>query len=1167
MNLDERKRGDPFVTGLTEVSSGRLTTAITSKMLEKYKILHPNEKKREKRVDGKMEGLSVPILISPIIFRLKSTHGAKAGDWIKTLTPLWIPALLNNKGDLRPKKDSFPWIARNVLEPIDWAEVTIGTVDSLDEFLTNSEVPDESEGWEKLWAYSIKMFEETSGAPVGKFEIPSYEKVPEALLFIDTVNQGSTLHIRNLYDQLLKSPKAPRLLKILASTTDSTLQPLLNNEERNKWSAKHIGQMDSEHPCSESQREAILHLLSLPDGEMLAVNGPPGTGKTTLLQSVTATLWVQAAVAGKDPPVIVATSANNQAVTNIIESFGQAQEKTSGSPLGGRWLPGLSSYGLYCVSASRNDKGDLKKYHVAYSSGEGFLNELESSDYLKRASVDFVIKAGDALGRSINNVGHAVELLHEVLTTLVRSLQQGLDLWSQLNRQRQELESKYAVSGGIDQFIQAQNLKWDEAQKRLENAKVHKIEWLRHLENEPFWVGFFLDQIGDLFPGTFKWVRERRRLRNDRFFTEVGWVTPADIEENKAISQVLFQNVLNEESECRALLGPLEVARKEKSSLLETTNAWEKWAIQWKVDTGTPHNDLDLIFRFPAFQWATHYWEGRWLQEVEKKVTAYSSQGRREESPEIKWHRYAKLTPCFVSTLYMVPRFWGECKKSDGTPFEFIDLLIVDEAGQVPPDVGAASFALASKALVVGDTQQIEPVWMIPKNIDEANLRRHGVCTDLKPMGEFRLKGLTSYLGCLMTVVQRQSRYQKIEGMRGMFLSEHRRCLREIIDVCNRLAYRGNLRSMREPIIGHPLPPLGYAHIPGETRGVRGSYENEIEAIVIADWIKDKLEGLKSYYQTVHKKSIENLVGVITPFARQAELIRRNLYDQNVKGVTVGTVHALQGAERPIIIFSPTYSQNTKGRFFFDRGVNMLNVAVSRAKESFLIFGNMDIFDVENLGLPSGLVAQTILTRENSEITDIRFPERTTLAPGGSVFRLDTLEAHQTMLFRCFEEAQKRLFVVSPYISSDAIQSDGLLERIKSALKRGVSITFVIDRLVNRDADGRERPRAVLGREILQNSGAQLLVAQRFHNKILCMDDFRIVEGSFNWLSSARSQESPYFRSDSSLCYQGTDAVKGLIAKAIQDIQKLSQPLGKLSQNGVGQGHSFSPQIPVWQEL
>ena len=49
--------------------------------------------------------------------------------------------------------------------------------------------------------------------------------------------------------------------------------------------------------------------------------------------------------------------------------------------------------------------------------------------------------------------------------------------------------------------------------------------------------------------------------------------------------------------------------------------------------------------------------------------------------------------------------------KSSERTYNFIDLLIVDEAGQISPEIGLPAFALAKKAVVVGDEQQIPPVW------------------------------------------------------------------------------------------------------------------------------------------------------------------------------------------------------------------------------------------------------------------------------------------------------------------------------------------------------------------------------------------------------------------------------------------------------------------------
>jgi len=76
-----------------------------------------------------------------------------------------------------------------------------------------------------------------------------------------------------------------------------------------------------------------------------------------------------------------------------------------------------------------------------------------------------------------------------------------------------------------------------------------------------------------------------------------------------------------------------------------------------------------------------------------------------------------------------------------------------------------------------------------------------------------------------------------------------------------------------------------------------------------------------------------------------------------MKNLTIGTVHALQGAERSIIIFSSVYGPNmASSSFFYDMGPNMLNVAVSRAKDSFIMFGHEDLYKNSSNMKPSNLL-------------------------------------------------------------------------------------------------------------------------------------------------------------------------------------------------------------------
>src|SRR5690606_31648410 len=77
-------------------------------------------------------------------------------------------------------------------------------------------------------------------------------------------------------------------------------------------------------PLDRTQRSAVHAILSLKAGELQAVNGPPGSGKTSMLRAVVASKWVAAALNKEPCPIIIACGATNQSVTNVIDAFGNA---------------------------------------------------------------------------------------------------------------------------------------------------------------------------------------------------------------------------------------------------------------------------------------------------------------------------------------------------------------------------------------------------------------------------------------------------------------------------------------------------------------------------------------------------------------------------------------------------------------------------------------------------------------------------------------------------------------------------------------------------------------------------------------------------------------------------------------------------------------------------
>lgn len=1061
---------------------------------------------------------AVAVRFWPLVTARKSSHGtARGGGLPEIVAPVVTEATVDRGGHIIPMRSA---LARDILTPLPSGEFFIGSVDDLDTFLTETPLPDMSgtEAWEGYLGHCRKMVDAVSqGWPRGD---ANYQPIGSGFLEVAEDANATVRGILDLYDKLLAdTPEAP-LLKQVARPERATVA--LDHRIEEEFSRR-LGHSNPHFPLAQQQRQVLAWLDASASGEVVAVNGPPGTGKTTMLLSAVAGLWVRAALRGEDPPVIVAASSNNQAVTNIIDAFGKDFDRGTG-PFAGRWLPEVESFGMFLVSHSKRLEA-ARRYQT-----EEFQAERETVAYFERAKDTYRHAAGTAFPELENPD------LESVVAALQRRIAGEVDKLAQIDRANNAYRAtRTALEEGLGSDPDATEvLLAEEAAKRT--ASVEKLRAARAVLDQQLASEPWLTSILGFLPS----VREKRAVRlrvalrgimsGLEIFTQVSEIEDRIRADLRAAEDV-FQSAQRSLATAKAL----------RANFCEAEWDWvkAKKPLGGADDLAELERQADLDVRFFLFLLATHYWEGRWLLAMEADLTGITASRRKKGKATVvpRWHRRMMLTPCAVATFASLPAKMTYTRKDGGKwateyLFNFIDLLIVDEAGQVLPEVSGAAFSLAKRALVIGDTQQIEPISSVPRPVDVSNLRNNGLLPNDAGIDTLLDSGICSTNGSAMRLAQQACQVSPHPDLeRGLYLFEHRRCYDEIISFSNALCYKGKLQPLRGKVpTGANLPPLGYLHIDGRALTSGSSRSNPLEAQTIATWLDANRIELEARY----RKPLEQVVAIVTPFGRQVREIReacagRKISVEGRDGMTIGTVHALQGAERHLVIFSPVYSKHADGGFI-DSSPSMLNVMVSRAKDSCLVFGDMDVMAAARPGSPRALLAEFLDASEKNALQFAVEP-RSDLAPDDDQIQmLRDAAGHDAFLLNALSGPGRRYTIVSPWVIAPTMERVGLLAAFEAAVRRGAEIDVFADPLLNmgRTADGLTQIETV--ENALMKIGVRLHKLPKLHSKIVAIDTDLLCIGSYNWLSADRYGQ--YARHETSFVYRGhhlEDEIKTII--------------------------------------
>ncbi|EPX6625885.1 DEAD/DEAH box helicase [Serratia marcescens] len=312
---------------------------------------------------------------------------------------------------------------------------------------------------------------------------------------------------------------------------------------------------------------------------------------------------------------------------------------------------------------------------------------------------------------------------------------------------------------------------------------------------------------------------------------------------------------------------------------------------------------------------------------------AFQSPAHRELLPDL-WSSLFMVVPTVSTTFASVRTMFGDL------PPESIGWLLIDEAGQAVPQAAVGAIMRAKRSIVVGDPLQIPPVVSLPEklnaeickffNIDQIEWSAPAASTQTLADQASRFKSTF-----VMDVGDREV---------GLPLLVHRRCQNPMFDVSNSIAYAGQMV--------HAVGPKK----PGSIGSALGrSHWVDINGDAETKWCPDEGEAVVRMLKELAATGITNPdVFIITPFKIIEQNMRRRLDSETdllrAFGVKldewcrdrVGTIHTFQGREADTVILllgAPKASQQ-RARQWAASPPNIINVAVSRAKQNLYVVGS-----------------------------------------------------------------------------------------------------------------------------------------------------------------------------------------------------------------------------------
>lgn len=314
-----------------------------------------------------------------------------------------------------------------------------------------------------------------------------------------------------------------------------------------------------------------------------------------------------------------------------------------------------------------------------------------------------------------------------------------------------------------------------------------------------------------------------------------------------------------------------------------------------------------------------------------------SGEDLNEQQIRAMWNTFWLVIPVVSSTFASIQRMFGNLGPGS------IPWLFIDEAGQAVPQAAAGALWRCKRAVVVGDPFQIEPVVTTP----DAIIKELGNHFDLK------WEQMDSTLS-VQRMADRVNRYgwTMNDDWVGSPLRVHRRCTDPMFSIANEIAYAGMMYNSTPSASTKLLMETAFVDVRGNVEAGCRHYVTA-QGEVIRKMILDEID---------RQQALPDLF-VISPFSEIPSKLRSELekplkaavanlpQQMNDKKVNdwldthIGTVHTFQGKQAEGVILCLGLDSTKEGAALWAASKpNLLNVALTRAKLRFVAVGDGQIW-------------------------------------------------------------------------------------------------------------------------------------------------------------------------------------------------------------------------------